>query len=259
MARICITGSSNGIGFLAAQSLLAEGHEVILHARSAARADELRAKLPAARHIVTGDLSLIAQMRSVAEQVNRVGRCDAVIHNAGVYGNSRQQAAATEDGLPPVFAVNTLAPYVLTALIERPQRLIYLSSSMHLGASADLSDLGWQRREWSASAAYSESKLWLTVLAMAVARLWPQVHSNAVDPGWVPTNMGGPSAPDDLTEGYQTQTWLAVSRDEGAGVSGKYFYHRQQQSPDERTLDESKQTALLAHCQSLSGIDLARS
>ena len=252
MSRILITGSTDGLGRFAAQSLLSQGHRVVLHARNTDRAQEVRASLPTAEHVVIGDLSVVSQIGSVAEQVNQLGRFDAVIHNAGVYVKSPQSG----DGLPITFAVNTLAPYMLTALIQRPQRLVYLSSSMHAGASADFSDIDWKRRAWNAVAAYSESKLYVLMLALAVARYWPDVGSNAVDPGWVPTRMGGSSATDDLDEGYRTQVWLAVSQDKAACVSGKYFYHRRQQTPDSTACDENKQDQLIAICSQLSGITL---
>jgi NAD(P)-dependent dehydrogenase (short-subunit alcohol dehydrogenase family) len=70
---------------------------------------------------------------------------------------------------------------------------------------------------------YSESKLYVTTLAYAVARRWPDVLSNAVDPGWVPTKMGGPGAPDDFEMRFFTQTWLAVSDDPAAIVCGRYW------------------------------------
>jgi NAD(P)-dependent dehydrogenase (short-subunit alcohol dehydrogenase family) len=148
---------------------------------------------------VIGDLSSAAETRAIAEQVNKIGRMDAVIHNAGIYLETSR--ATTREGHAKILAVNTLAPYMLTTLIERPNRLIYLSSSMHRGADGSLRDIDWVERRWDASRAYSESKLYLTALALAVARHWPDVLSNAVDPGWVPTKMGGPGATDDLTMG----------------------------------------------------------
>ena len=107
-----------------------------------------------------------------------------------------------------------------TALITRPDRLVFLSSGMHHGGDPDLTDLQWTRRGWSGTQAYADSKLFDVVLALALARRWPGVLSNAVEPGWVPTKMGGPGAPDDLALGADTQAWLAVSSDPGATVSG---------------------------------------
>lgn len=257
MARIFITGSTDGIGFLAAESLMKDGHAVVLHARNDERAVDVMARLPAATDVVTGDLSQITQIRRMAEQANELRQFDAVIHNAGIFTGSQQGRMETIDGLPTIIAVNVLAPYLLTALINRPKRLIFLSSSMHFGASSDLSDLEWKRRRWNNSAAYSQSKLCVVMLALAVARYWPDVFSNAVDPGWVPTKMGGSSATDDLYEGFRTQAWLAVSHDESSMVSGKYFFHRQQQQPDNCAMDIQHQDELMALCGKWTGVSLA--
>src|ERR1700732_635487 len=208
MARILVTGSADGLGKMAARSLVDSGHEVVLHARNAARARQSAAAVPAARHVVVGDLSSIAETRAVADQANAIGPFDAVIHNAGV-GN-RELRIETVDGLEHVFAINVLAPYLLTALIHRPRRLVYLSSGMHRWGNPDLADLQWRRRRWEASQASSDSKLFDVVLAFAVGRRWPDVLSNALEPGWVPTKMGGAGAPDDLSLAPVTQAWVAV-------------------------------------------------
>jgi NAD(P)-dependent dehydrogenase (short-subunit alcohol dehydrogenase family) len=254
MARVFVTGSADGLGLLAARSLLEDGHEVVAHARNPARAEDTRKRLPAATAVVVGDLASLAQTRGVAERANRLGPFDAVIHNAGVgYKEPRVQ---TEDGLPLVFEVNVLSFYVLTALVERPKRLVYMSSGMHRGADASLDDVDWTKRRWRGAAAYAESKLCDVLLAFAVARRWPTVFCNAVDPGWVPTRMGGPGAPDDLEEGYRTQAWLAVSDDPAALVSGKYFHHLRPKAPDPATHDVARQDKLLEICGRLSGIAL---
>jgi NAD(P)-dependent dehydrogenase (short-subunit alcohol dehydrogenase family) len=253
MARVFVTGSADGLGLAAARSLLEAGHDVVLHARNPARAEDTRARAPAAK-VVTGDLASLAQTRGVAEQANRLGPFDAVIHNAGV--GYREPRTQTEDALPQVFQVNVLSVYVLTALVERPRRLVYLSSGMHRGADLDLDDLAWTKRRWRGPAAYAESKLCDVLLAFAVARRWPGVLSNAVDPGWVPTRMGGPSAPDDLEEGCRTQAWLAASDDPAALVSGKYFHHLRPRDPDPAAHDATRQEKLLEVCGRLSGVVL---
>ncbi len=217
---------------MAGQLLVEQGHQVVLHARDPSRADDARAALPEAEAVVIGDVSTIAAMRSVAEQVNARGRFDAVIHNAGV--GYREARRKTSDGLPHVFAVNTLAPYVLTALIEKPGRLVYLSSGMHRGAEANLHDLTWTKRSWSGSQAYAESKLHDVLLAFALARRWPDVLSNALEPGWVATRMGGAGASDDLDQGHRTQVWLAASEEPAARVTAEYFYHLRQRAPIRR-------------------------
>ena len=254
MSRVLITGSTDGLGFLAAKMLASQGHQVVLHARNSDRAAQVRRRLPAAEAVVAGDLSSMAETRGVADQANRIGEMDAVIHNAGT-GYNVPRRMETEDGLFQTFAVNVLAPYILTALIKRPGRLVFMSSGMHRGADADFSDIHWTRRSWNSSASYSESKLYDLLLSCAFARYWPKVFSNAVDPGWVPTRMGGPSAPGDLNEGTRTQVWLAVSRDKGARVTGKYFHHMEQQPPDPRAHHEAKQDRLMEICALLSGIE----
>ena len=218
MSRVFVTGSSDGLGLMAGQLLAAEGHSVTLHARNDSRAGDTRAALPQADGVLVGDLSSLAGMRQVAEQANAAGRYDAVIHNAGI-GYREPRRIGTEDGLAHVFEVNVLAPYLLTALIERPGRLVYLSSGMHRSGNASLDDPQWERRRWNGAQAYSDSKLFDTALAFAVARRWPDVLSNAVEPGWVPTRMGGPGAPDDMSLAPVTQAWLAVSSDPAATVS----------------------------------------
>ncbi|GGM06622.1 SDR family NAD(P)-dependent oxidoreductase [Nakamurella endophytica] len=253
MARVLVTGSADGLGLMAAQLLADDGHAVTLHARSAERARDALRAVPAAEGVVVGDLSSIRQTRQVAEQAEASGRFDAVIHNAAV-GYREPRRIATEDGLAHVFAVNVLAPYLLTALLAPPDRLVYLSSGMHRGGDPDLSDAQWRDRRWVGAQAYADSKLFDTLLAFGVARHWPHVRSNAVEPGWVPTRMGGRGAPDDLSQGHRTQAWLAVSPDPAAAVTGGYFYHLRPRDPAPVTRDGAAQDALLEHCAELSGV-----
>jgi NAD(P)-dependent dehydrogenase (short-subunit alcohol dehydrogenase family) len=252
--RIFITGSTEGLGRAAASVLMGDGHDVVLHARTRQRAAALGDLAPGAAGIVIGDLSSAAETRELAGQVNEIGQLDAVIHNAGVF--LEPSRSTTAEGHARTLAVNTLAPYMLTALIDRPGRLIYLSSGLHHAGAGSLRDIDWTGRHWNAAQAYSESKLQVTALALTLARAWPDVLSNAVDPGWVPTRMGGAGATDDLELGYLTQTWLAVSTDPAATVSGGYWYHRQRQTPAPEARDPAFQDELMDRLAALTGIAL---
>jgi NAD(P)-dependent dehydrogenase (short-subunit alcohol dehydrogenase family) len=255
MARVLITGSSDGLGLMAARLLIEDGHAVTLHARNEQRGAAASRALPAAEHVVVGDVQSIAGMREVADQANAMGRYQAVIHNVGI-GYREPRRVETVDGLCQVFAVNVLAPFLLTALITPPDRLIYLSSGMHRGGDPELDDLQWARRSWNGAQAYSDSKLFDVVLAFAVARRWPGVLSNSLEPGWVPTKMGGPGAPDDMSLAPITQAWLAVSDDPAATVTGNYFFHQQPRGvhPAARLIDV--QEGLLEQCARLTDTPL---
>src|SRR5271165_3063289 len=253
MARIFVTGSSDGLGLMSAKLLIGQGHAVVLHGRNEARRRDALTAAPGTESAVAGDLSPTAGAIRVAEQVNRLGRFDAVIHNAGL-GYREPRRVESEPGVPSVFAVNVLAPYVLTALIERPDRLVYLSSGMRHGVQPHMDDLLWTHRSWNGASAYAESKLCDVLIAFAVARRWPDVLSNALEPGWVPTKMGGPSAPGDMSKAHVTQAWLAVGDDPLARSSGEYFFHQQLRAPNPIARDVTAQDELIAECAGISGI-----
>jgi NAD(P)-dependent dehydrogenase (short-subunit alcohol dehydrogenase family) len=254
MSRIFVSGSSAGLGLMAADLLVGRGHRVVLHARNADRAEDTRRELPQTEAVVIGDLETIAGAKDVAIQVNALGHFDAVVHNAAV--GYREGHRITSDGLPHVFAINTLSAYILTALIERPKRLVYLSSGMHHHAEANLDDILWQKRHWNGAQAYAESKLHDAMLAFAIARGWPDVLSNSLEPGWVPTNMGGPGAPDDMDQAHLTQAWLAAGHDAEAQVTGTYFYHLKRKEPNPQAYDPALQERLIAICTEISGVGL---
>jgi NAD(P)-dependent dehydrogenase (short-subunit alcohol dehydrogenase family) len=237
---------------LAAKLLIEQGHEVVLHGRHEGRSRDALTAAPQAQGAVTGDLSTVSGARSVADQVNNLGRFDAVIHNAGV--GYREGRVEREPRVPSVFAVNVLAPYILTALIKKPARLVYVSSGTHHGVRPRMDDLLWTKRCWSGFSACAESKLCDVLLAFAIARRWKDVKSNALEPGWVATKMGGPSAPDDLHLGCVTQTWLATSEEELARSTGGYFYHQRPRAPNPIASDVETQEELLAECHRISGV-----
>lgn len=252
MARIFITGSADGLGQLAARALINLGHQVVLHARNAERGKQALDNAPGAIDVLTADLSSINETKELASKANDLGRFDAIIHNAGVYQVPRNSVGA--EGLPVLFTVNSLAPYILTCLMQKPKRLVYMSSGMHLQGNLDLDDLPAAAHDSSSHVSYADTKLHDVILSMAVAQRWTDVYANAVDPGWVPTRMGGAGAPDDLEKGYQSQVWLAVSNDPEARVSGQYFHHKRQA----RYLPGAKhivvQEKFLALCEKITGV-----
>lgn len=257
MARILITGSSDGLGQMAARLLVEAGHSVVLHARNEARAAHAIKHVPGAEAVLCADLSSIVQTRALAERINAIGGFDAIIHNAAV-GYQEPERIATVDGLPHVFAVNTLAPYILTALVKRPNRLIYVSSKLHLNGDPALNDLTWDTRRWDGQQAYSDSKLHNVLLAFAIARRWPDVQSNALEPGWVPTKMGGPGATDELDLAPRTQVWLAEGVASETQVTGSYFFHQRPAKASKLASDVTLQEQFLSACAHLSGVDMPR-
>lgn len=252
MARVLVTGSADGLGRMVGAEVARRGHQVVLHARDEERAHAALAHVPEAAGVIVGDVSSMAGARDVAEQANDLGRYDAVVHNVGVGFNHPD--TVTVDGLNQLWAVNVLAPYLLTALIPRPQRLVYLSSGMHLGGSPRLVDVQWSARPWDSVQAYSDSKLHDVLLAFGLARRWPDVPVNVVSPGWVPTRMGGAGAPDDLQQAHLTQVELAIGDSPMAHRTGGFLYH---QAPGEvhRAGDDIElQDALIAYCAQVSNI-----
>jgi len=240
--RVFITGSADGLGLATARTLLDDGHQVVVHVRGQHRLPAVQELLAHGAVPVIGDFADFDQTLDVADQVNALGQMDAVIHNAGVYSG------------PTVLAVNVVSPYALTALIRPPHPPVYLSSGMHRSGRPNLAGIDW--RGGHASGSYSDSKLFVSTLAAAVARLWSDVFSNAVDPGWVPTKMGGPNAPDDLRLGYVTQAWLATSDSAEARTSGGYWHHRRRLEPHPAVHDLDFQGRLLDALANATGVPL---
>jgi len=257
MARIFITGSSDGLGALVAQRLISRGHSVVLHARNTQRAHDAAAACPGANPtVVTGDLSDLAQTKDVAEQVNALGPFDCVIHNAGLYQGPFRRTA---QGIPALAAVNTVAPYVLTVRIHKPKRLVFLSSELHQGGAASIHDVLWLERgerAWNDAEAYSASKLHNVLLAKAFAKRWPEVKSNAMEPGWVATKMGGRSATGSVEAAIETYVMLAEGEDEAAQKSGEYFRPGRKIGEAHKATDEvALQDGLLEICAEFTGVE----
>ncbi len=240
MSRIFITGSTDGLGKLAAKKLINQGHRVVVHARNAERKKVASQEIPGAEHILIADLSDMEETKKLAQQANSLGLFDAVIHNAGIY---QKPNAIT-------FAVNSLAPYILTCAMEKPERLIYLTSGLHMQGKSDFNVNTYNHEQFN----YSDTRLHVILLCKAISRKWHSVYANAVNPGWVPTRMGGPAAPDDLMKGMETQVWLATSNDPEAQVSGRYFFHKQEKQCHPEATDILLQEKFLSLCEQITGI-----
>ncbi|KAK4118618.1 NAD(P)-binding protein [Parathielavia appendiculata] len=226
MARFFITGSSDGLGLLTAKRLIAQGHQVVLHARNADRARDTSAACPGAETVLVADLSSIDEIKALAAEADKHGLYDAIIHNAGVYlGMDRVPG---KSGLPTLFTVNTLAPYLLTCLMARPKRLVYVSSGMHRSGRPNLDGKGQHQILRSS---YSDSKLHNVMFAKAFARRWPNIGCYSVDPGWVPTKMGGSSAPGRVADGVDTFVMLALGHGEAGWSPGGYFVDSRESQP----------------------------
>lgn len=246
MSLVLVTGSSDGIGAEIARVIAQQGHRVILHARNDERAEACRAR---SADVVVGDLASLSSTGDLAASVGRVGAPDVVVHNAG-WASHDTNRTITEDGLEQTFQVNLLAPYLLTAALPLPQRLVFVSSDSISRGRIDLEDLQHESA-WTADSAYADSKLGLAALAFAIARRFPSVVSNAVHPGWVRTKMSGNEAPLNVGQGADTPVWLATSTDAGAKVSGAFFHNRRPVSINPQASDTRVQDGLVERCAEL--------
>ncbi|KAK3047563.1 hypothetical protein LTR09_011068 [Extremus antarcticus] len=257
MAKVLITGSSDGIGQAGAKLLADQGHKVYLHARSQQRAKDAKDAVPKAEGVVIGDLSTIKGAKETAAEANKVGPFDAVVHNAGLGPSNADRKTA--DGLQSTFAVNSLAPYILTCLMDKPKRLLYLSSQLHSGGDDSLKDVGYQNKPFQAMQAYSDSKLHDVMLANAVSRRWPDVQSGSLDPGWIATKMGGAGAPGKTSTPAKAMADYAVGESSIVGSNtGVYFNPQGARTPHKGATDVKKQDEFVKICEQLSGVSLPK-
>lgn len=240
MSKIFITGSSDGLGSLAAKALVKRGHKVTLHGRNKQRAADAEKACPGSEGALVCDLSSIEETKGLAKELNDRGPFDCIIHNAGVMRVISSSKGA--EGIPTLFATNTLAPYILTSLVKPPKRLIFLSSQMHQSGDPSLQNLQ--------SCGYSDSKFHNTALAFYFAKKFPGCEVNSLDPGWVQTKMGGPGASDDIQKSIESYVMLA----EGCNKTGEHWYHSRPRSWKKEAGDASLQEKLIKELENVSGI-----
>ncbi len=216
MATICVTGSSDGIGLATARVLLERGHRVLVHARTEERGrpvvDRLSAAGPAGDvDLVTGDLARLADVRALADQLRQLGPLDVLVHNAGVWVRG-DTPRTTVDGFETTFAVNVLAPHLLTGLLGEvvTGRLLWLGSGMAGSGRPDPTRLG---RSQDAKKAYADSKACDVALAAAWGRRLPHLASAAVDPGWVATKLASAGAPGHVDTSADSLAYCCLEAD----------------------------------------------
>jgi NAD(P)-dependent dehydrogenase (short-subunit alcohol dehydrogenase family) len=256
MARILITGSSDGIGSLTARALIKRGHTVVLHARNAQRAKDAARLSPGSAAVLIADLTCIPQIRQLATEANKLGPFDAVLHNAGLYFG--MERVIGESGLPSLFCVNVLAPFMLTCLMDRPKRLVYVSSGMHRSGRARLDASSNGDAKELKGCNYSDSKLYDVMLAKYFARRFDKegVACNAVDPGWVPTKMGGRGAPDDIQQSVEAFVMLALGEGAAKGKTGKFFKTVREATPNRTAEDEGLQDRLVRELERIGEVQV---
>lgn len=246
--RVFITGSSDGIGLHAAKLLAENGHQVTLHARNAERAETTRSALPSAENVLIADLRTVSEIKKLADDANATGTFDAIIHNAGIGYGSTSSQEITSDGISAVFAVNTVAPYMLTCLMNKPKsRILYMSSDSHYGGDATL-------KNCTQSHSYSNSKLHDVMLANAFARRWKDVQVISMHPGWVRTKMGGSAPGSAKTPAKALARWVEGEGPIGKVKSGAFVTTDGEDTPHKGAGDEDKQEELLKICEEISGV-----
>ncbi len=229
---ILITGSTDGIGKLAAIKLAKDGHEIYLHGRNAEKLEAVKAEIIGLSNNenINGfveDLSDLEATRQLGEEISKaIPKLDVLINNAGIF---KSPVATTKDGLDIRFAVNYFAPYLLTEKLipllkkESKPRLINLSSAAQ--APISLESLSG-KSPLPAQSAYAQSKLALTMWSFYLAKILPEVNVIAVNPGsLLNTNMVREAYGrhwSSADKGANILYDLAVS-EEFEKVTGKYF------------------------------------
>lgn len=273
---VVITGSTSGIGKVAALELAAKGARIVAVARDKARGEETLAELdkraPGLAHkIHYADLSLLADMKRVAAEIAASEpRIDVLINNAGAMFAKRQ---VTSDGFERTFALDHLSYFVVTAglrqrlLASGPARIINTSSDAHKGGHLDIDDL--QTEKYTSIKAYARAKLANILFTRELARRLKGtgLTANSLHPGVVATRFGHESggvvssllkfvqffaiSPE---KGAETIVYLASSP-EVAGVSGEYFYKCKPAVPTRAAQDDRLAAALWEKSVALTGVD----
>ncbi len=275
MTFVLITGATRGIGRAAAIQLARDGAELALVGRDAERVQAVAVEARAvdggaAVHEHVADLASMAEVRALAEEVRgRYGQIDVLANNAGALFASRK---VTVEGFEQTFALNHLAPFLLTNLLRdrlTGGRVVTTSSDAHKTGQLDLDDLQYEQRSYAAMRVYGTSKLCNILFTRELARRAPELRANCFHPGvvrtgfgkndngiWkILTTVGSPffRAPD---RGARSLVWLALS-DQAATLTGEYVQDEKVLQPSGQARNEILAEGLWERSAELVGLPAA--
>ena len=249
--RVLVTGATDGIGEEIARQLAGRGARVIVHGRSAEKA-EAAAERTGAAEIAVADLASFAQVRAMAGRLS--GPLDGLVNNAGIgYGTAPPRNTRTEDGHEPTWQVNFLSAFLLTELLRerlKGGRVVHVSSGVHSSGSVDLE----QPDEPRFATPYAQSKIALVMLAREQGERWARDGGpavNACSPGWIATKMGGAGG-GRLQDGADTPVWM-LTEPSLEGVTGRYFWQRREEEPNPQANDATARRQLVALARAATG------
>ena len=271
MTLVVITGATRGIGRAAAIDLARRGAEIVVVGRERERVDAIASEARGAGggapvHTQVADLTLMENVRALAEELReRHQRIDVLANNAGALFASRQ---VTEEGFERTFALNHLAPFLLTnLLLDRLAggRVVTTASDAHTGGRLDLDDLQ-SEKSYSAMRVYGTSKLCNILFTRELATREPGLNANCFHPGvvrtgfgknengiWkVLTTIGGPffRSPE---RGARSLVWLATS-EEGGRLTGEYVEDEKVAQPSAAARDPELARGLWERSATLAGL-----
>jgi retinol dehydrogenase-12 len=271
MTFVLLTGATRGIGRAAAIELARQGVEVALVGREAERVKAVAQEAQAAGgsapvHEHVADLASMAEVRALADEVGtRYGHIDVIANNAGALFGSRRE---TSEGFEQTFALNHLAPFLLTNLLRGQLdrgRVVTTASDAHKAGLLDLEDLQ-SEKSYSAMRVYGTSKLCNILFTRELVRRAPELHANCFHPGVVRTGFGknengiwkalttlGAPFFRSPRRGAKSLVWLAVS-DEAAALTGEYVLDEKVLAPSAQAQDDTLAAGLWERSAQLVGL-----